>query len=200
MTGVALVYAVVRGLIVVALLYAAVVAITHWAVRSRRLSAFGAWPRFVRRISDPVLNPIERRVLRAGGNPQDAPLWLVGGVIVGGLILLWILGWALGFVASLAALTRSGPGAWVYAVVRAAFIVLEVALIIRVVSSWIGLGPFSRLVRPAYRLTDWLVNPLRRLVPTVGPFDLSPMLAWILLSWIAKPVVLSLLARLLAPY
>jgi YggT family protein len=200
MTGVALVYAVVRGLIVVALLYAAVVAITHWAVRSRRLSAFGAWPRFVRRISDPVLNPIERRVLRAGGNPQDAPLWLVGGVIVGGLILLWILGWALGFVASLAALTRSGPGAWVYAVVRAAFIVLEVALIIRVVSSWIGLGPFSRLVRPAYRLTDWLVNPLRRLVPTVGPFDLSPMLAWILLSWIAQPVVLSLLARLLAPY
>jgi len=200
MTGVALVYAVVRGLIVVALLYAAVVAITHWAVRSRRLSAFGAWPRFVRRISDPVLNPIERRVLRAGGNPQDAPLWLVGGVIVGGLILLWILGWALGFVASLAALTRSGPGAWVYAVVGAAFIVLEVALIIRVVSSWIGLGPFSRLVRPAYRLTDWLVNPLRRLVPTVGPFDLSPMLAWILLSWIAQPVVLSLLARLLAPY
>jgi YggT family protein len=200
MTGVALVYAVVRGLIVVALVYAAIVAITHWAVRSRRLSAFGAWPRFVRRISDPVLNPIERRVLRAGGNPQDAPLWLVGGVIVGGLILLWILGWVLGFVASLAALTRSGPGAWVYAAVRAAFIVLEVALIIRVVSSWIGLGPFSRLVRPAYRLTDWLVNPLRRLVPTVGPFDLSPMLAWILLSWIAQPVVLSLLARLLAPY
>jgi YggT family protein len=199
-TAIALLYVIVRSLVVVALVYAAVVAITHWAVRSGRLNAFGAWPRFVRRISDPVLRPIEQRVLRAGGNPQDAALWLVGVVIVGGLILLWLLGWALGFIASLSVLTRSGPGAWVYALVRAAFIVLEIALIVRVISSWIGLGPFSRLVRPAYRLTDWLVVPLRRLLPTFGPFDLSPMLAWILLSWVAQPVVLGLLSRLVTPY
>lgn len=200
MTAIALLYVIVRSLVVVALVYAAVVAITHWAVRSGRLNAFGAWPRFVRRISDPVLRPIEQRVLRAGGNPQDAALWLVGVVIVGGLILLWLLGWVLGFIASLSVLTRSGPGAWVYALVRAAFIVLEIALIVRVVSSWIGLGPFSRLVRPAYRLTDWLVVPLRRVLPTMGPFDLSPMLAWILLSWVAQPVVLGLLSRLVTPY
>ena len=196
----ALIHAVVRALIVAALAYAAIVAITHWAVRSGRLNAFGAWPRFVRRISDPVLRPIERRVLRAGGNPQDAPLWLVGLVIVGGLIVIWLLGWMLGFVASLAVLSRSGPGAWIYALVRALFIVLEIALIVRVISSWIGLGPFSRLVRPAYRLTDWLVVPLRRLLPSFGPFDLSPMLAWILLSWVAQPVVLGLLSRLVTPY
>jgi YggT family protein len=200
MTGIALIYLIVRTLVVVALVYAAIVALTHWAVRSRRLSAFGAWPRFVRRASDPVLQPIERRVLRAGGNPQDAPLWLVGLVIVGGLILLWLLGWVLGFIASLAALSRSGPGAWIYALVRAVFIVLEIALIVRVVSSWIGLGPFNRLVRPAYRLTDWLVVPLRRVLPSFGPFDLSPMLAWILLSWVAQPVVLGLLSRLVTPY
>ena len=200
MTAYALIHAVVRALIVAALAYAAIVAITHWAVRSGRLNAFGAWPRFVRRISDRVLRPIERRVLRAGGNPQDAPLWLVGLVIVGGLIVIWLLGWMLGFVASLAVLSRSGPGAWIYALVRALFIVLEIALIVRVISSWIGLGPFSRLVRPAYRLTDWLVVPLRRLLPTFGPFDLSPMLAWILLSWVAQPVVLGLLSRLVTPY
>jgi len=35
--------------------YAAVVALTHWAVRRRTIGPFGAWPRFVRRISDPVL-------------------------------------------------------------------------------------------------------------------------------------------------
>lgn len=200
MTAYALIHVVVRGLIVAALAYAAIVAITHWAVRSGRLNAFGAWPRFVRRISDPALKPIERRVLRAGGNPQDAPLWLVGVVIVGGLIVIWLLGWMLGLVASLAVLSQSGPGAWIYALVRALFIVLEIALIVRVISSWIGLGPFSRLVRPAYRLTDWLVVPLRRLLPTFGPFDLSPMLAWILLSWVAQPVVLGLLSRLVSPY
>lgn len=200
MTAIALLYAIVRSLVVVALVYAAVVAITHWAVRTSRLNAFAAWPRFIRRMSDPVLRPIERRVLRAGGNPQDAALWLVAVVIVGGLIVLWLLGWVLGFIASLAVLSRSGAGAWVYAAVRAVFIVLEVALVIRVVSSWFGLGPFSRLVRPAYRLTDWFVLPLRRVLPTFGPFDLSPMLAWILLSWVAQPVVLGLLSRLVIPY
>jgi len=199
-TAIAFVYTAVRLLIVAALVYAGVVAATHWAVRRRRLNAFGAWPRFTRRISDPVLHPVERRILRAGGNPQDAPLWLLALVIVGGLILLWLLGWVVGLMASLATLTRSGPGAWIFALIRTVFIVLEVALIIRVVSSWIGLGPFSRLVRPAYRLTDWLVNPIRRLLPALGPFDLSPMLAWILLSWIAQPLVLSLVSRLLPVY
>ena len=200
MTPIALVYTAVRILIIAALVYAGAVAATHWAVRRGRLNAFGSWPRFTRRIRDPVLHPVERRILRAGGNPQDASLWLLAIVIVGGLIVLWLLGWVLGFIASLAALSRSGPGAWIFALVRAVFIVLEIALIVRVISSWIGLGPFSRLVRPAYRLTDWLVNPLRRLLPPLGPFDLSPMLAWILLAWIAQPVVLGLLSRLLPVY
>ena len=200
MSPVAVIYTAVRLLIVAALVYAGLVAATHWAVRRRRLNAFGGWPRLMRRVSDPVLHPVERRILRAGGNPQDAPLWLLAIVIVGGLIALWLLGWVLGFIASLAELTRSGPGAWIFALVRAGFIVLEIALIVRVISSWIGLGPFSKLVRPAHRLTDWLVNPIRRLLPPLGPFDLSPMLAWILLAWIAQPLVLSLLSRLLPVY
>ena len=31
--------------------------------------------------------------MRAGGSPQDAPLWLLGIVIVGGLLLLSLTGW-----------------------------------------------------------------------------------------------------------
>ncbi len=194
------VYLVVRVLIVLALAVAAIVALTHWAVRNRRLNAFGAWPRFVRRLSDPLLHPIEQRILRAGGNPQSAPLWLLGLVIAGGLLLLWILDWAIGAVASLSVLSHAGPGAWVLALVRLAFLVLEIALVVRVLSSWMGLGPFSRLVRPAFRLTDWIVVPLRRVLPPMGPFDLSPLLAWVLLFWVAQPVLLSLLSRLIRPY
>ena len=43
---------VARILVVAALVYASAVALTHWAVRSRRLTPFGAWPRFMRRVSD----------------------------------------------------------------------------------------------------------------------------------------------------
>ena len=78
---------VTRGLVVAVFAYAVVVAATHWAVRSRRLNPFGGWARFVRRISEPVLKPLERRILRAGGSPSDAPLWLLGIALVGGLVV-----------------------------------------------------------------------------------------------------------------
>src|SRR5918999_5750473 len=86
----------VRTLVVLALVYASLVALTHWAIGSRRINPFGAWPRFVRRISDPVLLSLERRILRAGGNPQNAPLWLVGIVIAAGLLLVSLTDWLIG--------------------------------------------------------------------------------------------------------
>ena len=62
-----------------------VVAVTNWAVSRGYLQPFGAWPRFVRRASDPLLRPIERKLLGAGGNPQSAPWWLFCIVLFGGL-------------------------------------------------------------------------------------------------------------------
>src|SRR3954468_24992457 len=99
-----------RVLVVCALVYASAVGLTHWAVRSRRITPFGAWPRFMRRASDPVLLPLERRIVRSGGSPQDAALWLVGIVIVGGLLLLSLAQWLVGFVLTLGGL--SGPREW----------------------------------------------------------------------------------------
>jgi uncharacterized protein YggT (Ycf19 family) len=37
-------------------------------------------------------------------------------------------------------------------------------------------------------LTEWLLEPLRRLLPPFGPLDLSPMVAYLLL-WIAQQAV-----------
>ncbi|MEO8226162.1 MAG: YggT family protein [Gemmatimonadota bacterium] len=195
MSAAAAVYLAARSIIVATLAYALVVAGTHWAVRRRSLNAFGGWPRFVRRISDPVLQPVERRLLRSGGNPQDAPLWLLGLVVLAGLLVLWAIGWLLQALATLTVLGHSGPGAWIYTLARVAFTVLEVALIVRVIASWVGWS--GRIVRLAYSLTDWLIRPLRRVLPSFGPFDFSPMVAWLLLSWILEPVVLRLIAGLI---
>jgi len=51
-----------RTLVVAALAYASLVALTHWAVRRHRITPFGTWPRFIRRASDPVLLPLARRM------------------------------------------------------------------------------------------------------------------------------------------
>jgi uncharacterized protein (TIGR00251 family) len=101
-----------RGVVVVVFLYAVLVATTQWAIRRRRLTPFGAWPRFVRRISEPVLLPLERRIIRAGGSPNDAPLWLLGIAIVGGLLLITLVRWLIGAVYEVGVLTQAPPRIW----------------------------------------------------------------------------------------
>lgn len=184
----ALLDSVTRGLVVAVFAYAVVVAATHWAVRSRRLNPFGGWARFVRRISEPVLKPLERRILRAGGSPSDAPLWLLGIALVGGLVLISLMHWAIGFTYELGALAQAGPRDWLIAVVSWVFRILMIALLVRVIGSWFGVSPYAKWMRPFIVLTEWLLEPLRRLLPPFGPLDLSPMVAYLLL-WIAQQAV-----------
>jgi YggT family protein len=171
-----------RVAVIVSLAYASAVALTHWAVRSRRITPFGAWPRFMRRVSDPVLLPLERRIVRAGGTPQDAPLWLVGIVIVGGLLLLSLVQWLAGAVAELAIMAQSGPRELVRFLVSGLFTLLMVALLIRVIGSWFGISPYGRWMRPVMLLTDWIIEPIRRVLPSFGMIDFSPLVAWLVLS------------------
>ena len=181
-----------RVVVIIALAYASAVALTHWAVRSRRITPFGAWPRFMRRASDPVLLPLERRIVRSGGSPQDAPLWLVGIVIVGGLLLVSLVQWLAGFAVSLEILAQSGARAWGRFLVSGLFTVVMVALFVRVISSWFGISPYRPWMRPVMLLTDWIIDPIRRILPPFGMIDFSPLVAWLVLS-VVRGFVLSMI-------
>ena len=148
----------VRSVVLVALIYAAAVALTHWAVRGRRIEPFGGWARFVRRASDPLLVPLERRIL-----------------------LLSLTQWLIGTAAGLVLLAHGGPRVWVRVLLSALFTILMTAILIRVIASWFGIGRYRRWMRAIYALTDWLIEPIRRVLPAVGPFDFSPMVAWLVL-------------------
>lgn len=183
---------VARSIVVGVLVYASVVALTHWAVRRRKIGPFGAWPRLVRRVSDPVLLPLERRVIRFGGSPQDAPLWLLGIVILGGLILLSLTNWVLGTIGSVGALASASPRDWVRILVSWAFSLVMAAIFIRVIASWFGMSEYRPWMRPLVFLSDWIIQPIRRLMPSTGMIDFSPMVAWLVL-WVARGFVLGLL-------
>ena len=73
----------------------------------------------------------------------------------------------------LAYLADAGPGAWLVALLGLIFATLRIALIVRVIASWFGISPYSRPMRLVMLLTDWMIKPLRRVLPTFGPFDLS---------------------------
>jgi YggT family protein len=176
-----------RLLAVGAFVLSAIVAATHWAVRRGSINAFGGWARFVRRWGDPVLLPVEHRLVRAGANPQDAPLWLVGIVVVGGLAFIALVDWIVGFVFTI--YRTAGEGYLLVLVIHSAFQLLRLAIMILVIASWLGLSPYSKFMRVVHALTDWLVDPIRRVVPTLGMFDISPLVAYFVL-YLAEQVVM----------
>jgi YggT family protein len=182
----------VRTLVIAALAYAAVVALTHWAIRTRRINPFGAWPRFIRKISDPALLRLERRIIASGGGPQHAPLWLLGLVIAAGLVLLSLTSWLIGVLAGVSAAVNGGPRVWLRLLVNAIFTILTAALLIRVIASWLGIGPYRRWMRPIVALTSWMIDPIRRILPPMGMFDFSPMVAWLVL-YVVRGFVLGMI-------
>lgn len=189
-TAVQLVYG-VRFLVAGAFVLSAIVALTHWAVRRQTLNAFGGWPRFVRGWSDPILRPLERRLVRSGANPQDAPLWLVGVTVVGGLVLIGLVNWLIDFAFTMVENARGGS--LVVIVLHYTFALLRGSIWIRVIASWLSLSPYSRFMRFINGLTDWLVEPIRRVLPPLGMFDFSPLVAYFVLYFAEQLVMRGLL-------
>ncbi|MEX0692347.1 MAG: YggT family protein [Gemmatimonadales bacterium] len=183
---------VLRWTIAAALAASVGIAVGSWAVTTRRLSPFG-WPaRTIRRVSDPLLLPIERAILSRGGNPQHAPWWLLGGVIVSGIILLSLLQFIAGTVLSLGRAAQQGPRGVARFVVWATGNVMMLALIVRVIGMWLGAGRYNPFTRWSWRLTDWLVLPIQRHLPGFGLFDFSPLVAWLAI-WLGQAILLSFL-------
>lgn len=184
---------VTRILVFAIFLTASVVAGTHWAVSHRHLSPFSPLARFGRRLGAPMIKPLETRLLRSGGNPSGAPYMLFWVALLGGLALLGIVEWLIGIVLSLMASASAGPRGIIFFVVNLLFSSLMLALFIRVIASWFGVSPYSRPMRIVYGLTDWLIDPLRRVVPPFGMIDVTPLVAYLVLV-LARWIVLRALA------
>jgi len=167
------------------------VALASWLVRTRRISPFGALGRTLRTASDPLIRPIEARLVRAGGNPVHAGWWLVVAVAVAGVLLITLWNWLVDTAVSVVAAYAGGPRAAIALAVDVVYRIIVVALWVRVLAGWFGYFRYSRWVRPAYALTDWLVEPIRRVLPPAGGFDWSPLAA-LLALWVLKRVLLTI--------
>jgi YggT family protein len=176
-----LLLAVLRPLVFAVTVLVALGALLEWLVRTRRVNAFGPVARFTRRAVSPVFAPAERRVLRAGGLPSSAPWWTLVVVAIGGIVFLSLLGFLREQLLVAGMATRSG-GSLVRLLVSWAFGILQVAILVRVFSSLFRISPYSPWVRWSYVLSEPILRPLRRMIPPMGMFDLSPLAAYFLIA------------------
>jgi YggT family protein len=167
----------------------AVFCIIDWLVRTRRLNLFGPLARFSRSRIDPILEPIERKVVRAGGNPASAPLWALAAVVIGGILLISVLDFIGAELMGLQFALRSGSRGLFALFVAWTFDFLKIALLVRVVSSWLPVSPYSKWIRWSYAVTEWFLKPLRSVIPALGPIDISPLIAYFLIGLIQGQVL-----------
>jgi len=162
----------------------AVICVVDWAVRTRRISPFNAVARFFRTSVDPFIAPVERKVVRAGGTPASAPLWALVAVVVGGIVIISILDFIRVEIVRATYYSGQGSAGIFRLLVSWTFSILKIALLVRVVSSWLPISPYSKWISWSFRLSEPILAPLRRVVPTLGAFDITPIIAYFLLGLI----------------
>jgi YggT family protein len=183
--------AIVANLRVVLFYMAAFVAVLcaiDWAVRTRRINPFSKVARFFRGNIDPLLAPIERVIVRAGGVPSSAAWWGFVAFILLGILLITLLQFIGDILFQMVAMGQHPEDAW-RVLVSWAISVLILALFVRVLSSWLPVSPYSRWIRWSYVLTDWFIRPMQAVIPRVGMFDITPIVAWLLLRLIGGFIV-----------
>jgi YggT family protein len=171
----------------------AVVAALSWAARSRRLNPFGGVARFMRARVDPKLVPIERRLLSSGLRAANAPWWALLGAVIGGLLLIAFVDFLTQQTVRAYGASSAGPRGLLVLAIGWGFGILRLALLVRVISSWVRGSPYSWWARWSNALTEWMLAPLRRIIPNLGMIDITPLIAYFALGLLEGFVVRSLL-------
>ena len=61
-------------------------------------------------------------------------------------------------------------------------------ILARVLISWFNPNPYNPIVDAIYRLTEPVLAPIRRVLPPMGGFDLSPLVVFFILMFLRKIV------------
>lgn len=70
--------------------------------------------------------------------------------------------------------------------------VLYFLILVRVLISWVNPDPYNTIVQFLYRVTEPILEPIRRFMPPMG-LDFSPIVAFLLLMFVDSFVVQSLM-------
>lgn len=143
----------------------------------------------LRRVTDPLLLPVRRGLISLSVDPKYAP--------VVAILLIILLGWFLLQVVSSLANTLIGIlisasqqnlVAAVGYVIHGLLGLYSLMIFLRIIFSW-GLVSYSNpLMKFLVNATEPLLAPLRRIIPPLGMFDISPIVAFVIV-WLLQAAV-----------
>ena len=137
---------------------------------------------FIRRWSDPLVNPVRRPLVQMGFSPNIAPLVTILIAILMGFFASRFVNTVLFTVNGLiASATAAAPISFVGFLLYGSLAILSLLIFMRIVVSW-GASPTNRLLHFLIRTTEPVLAPFRRVIPPLGMFDISPIIVLLLLD------------------
>ena len=146
----------------------------------------------VRRLTDPIIAPMRRRLIALMIDPTFAPFVAMLLIIVSGYLLIQvgesILNTVGGIIYAVSSGKAGAPVAIIGYLLYGLLGLYTLAIFIYIILSWTAVSYRNPLMRFLFRLTEPLLGPLRRVIPPVAMFDISPMIA-LLIVWLCQAAV-----------
>lgn len=66
---------------------------------------------------------------------------------------------------------------------------MALLILVRALLSWFNPDPRNPVVMLIYQVTEPILEPLRRIIPRIGMIDITPMVAMLILYFIASALL-----------
>ncbi|HZH90100.1 MAG TPA: YggT family protein [Pyrinomonadaceae bacterium] len=181
---------------IIGLLVAAIVLmLLRLALNYADLNPFSRPVLLVRNLTDPFVNPVRRSLVGFGFSPNMAPLVTILIVILVGWLALTLANDVIGTFYGMYLRGREGRIIALVGTLLYGFLsVYSMLILIRIIFSWGMVGQSNSVMRFLNRASDPLLVPLRRIIPPLGFFDISPLVAFMLI-WLFQAAIAGTLMK-----
>jgi len=194
MYSLAIIDFVIASIVKILILLTVLLMIVRLIINFVDVNPFSALALNTRRLSDPLVNPIRRQLLGFGADPKYAPLIVILIVILAGFFCISLINAVLNMIYGvMLALQMAAPAALVGYILYGLLLIYSLLIFFRIVFSWGNVDYRNPVMRLLVKTTEPLMGPLRRVIPPLGIFDISPIVAFILLMLFQSAIAGTLL-------
>lgn len=162
---------------------------------ARDLNPFGWTSITLRRLTDGFVAPVRGTLRQVGIEPKFAPLVVILVSIVLGFFLMQLITTiAMTVEGVISSAARGAIPSLLGFILYGLITFYSLLILMRIVFSWAMVGYGNRLMRFLVDATEPLLGPLRRMIPPLGRFDISPLVAFFIL-WLLQAAIMGTLLR-----
>jgi YggT family protein len=162
---------------------------------AKDLNPFGWASITLRRLTDGFVVPVRGALRQVGVDPKFAPLLVILISILLGFFLMQLVSAIAMTVGGVITSAASGAIVSVLGFILYGLISIYILLIfMRIIFAWGMVSYRNRLMRFLVDTTEPLLGPLRRMIPPLGRFDISPIVATFIL-WLFQAAIAGTLLR-----